>query len=71
MRRVFFPCALWRLTTDRFIPQYFDRTWESGIPTLTEDGWTAVAEEMREEAPFALEEFELAGFSDDTDKESI
>ena len=56
---------------NRFIPQYFDRKWESGIPTLTEDGWTAVAEEMREEGPFSLEEFELVGFSDDTDKESL
>jgi oxysterol-binding protein-related protein 9/10/11 len=55
----------------RFIPQYFDRTWESGIPTLTEEGWKAVGEELGEEGPFSLEEFELPGSSDDTDKESL
>ncbi|KAF8341886.1 hypothetical protein F5887DRAFT_975443 [Amanita rubescens] len=51
-----------------FTPQYFERTWESGIPTLTEEGWKVVREELAEEGQFSLEEFEL---DDDSDTKSI
>jgi hypothetical protein len=40
-----------------FIPKYFDGSWESGIPTLTDDGWQAVEEELEEESQFNLETF--------------
>ncbi|KIL62262.1 hypothetical protein M378DRAFT_81443 [Amanita muscaria Koide BX008] len=42
-----------------FVPKYFDSSWESGVPTLTEEGWKAVGEELEEDGPFSLEAFEL------------
>lgn len=53
---------------NRFVPQYFERTWESGIPTLTEEGWKVVREELAEEGQFSLEEFEL---DDNSDTKSV
>ncbi|KAF8621236.1 hypothetical protein AX15_007949 [Amanita polypyramis BW_CC] len=44
-----------------FIPKYFDESWESGLPTLTEEGWNVIREELGEETSFSLETSEDPG----------
>ncbi len=40
----------------RFIPRYFDSDIDSGIPTLTGEGHSALYEELNEEVVHPLED---------------
>lgn len=44
------------ISATRFIPRYFDSNFDSGIPTLTDEGYKALHEEMKEEAGHTLED---------------
>jgi len=40
---------------DRFIPVYFEKGIDGGIPQLTAEGRQAVEEELAESSPYLLE----------------
>ncbi|KAF7964579.1 hypothetical protein HWV62_5474, partial [Athelia sp. TMB] len=42
-------------TGAEFTPLYFEKDISSGVPTLTEEGHKAIAEELAEPSPFCLE----------------
>ncbi len=46
-------------SSDRFVPKYFESDIDSGMPTLTAEGWKAIEEELGEDGPHALEGFPL------------
>jgi hypothetical protein len=39
-----------------FIPRYFKKDYDSGIPELTAEGWKAVEEELKEVSPYCIED---------------
>lgn len=40
----------------RFVPKYFESDYEAGQPTLTEAGWLALEEELKEDIVYPLED---------------
>lgn len=39
----------------RFVPRYFDKDLEKGYADLTDEGWAAVEEEIKEDTGFCIE----------------
>lgn len=56
----YFSCFRADCTTSRFVPRYFEKNIDSGVPVLTLEGREAVEEELAESSQYCLEDHEGA-----------